>query len=144
MMLGALVLAEGIVGMTEASAARRLSTPRTRSSAAWDFQIWGGAIAAPGALDLANFERRQAKFRLGFEFMYRSYGDPRTPEGRVLLAERSPIHKVDLTTHARACDILCHTPTGRIRTSPTGRVTAANRRAKGLDTRACANGPRAE
>src|SRR4030095_8261040 len=29
------------------------------------------------------------------EFMYRSYGDPRTPEGRALLAERSPIHKVD-------------------------------------------------
>src|SRR5215813_6071870 len=33
MMLGALVLAEGIVGMTEASAMRRPSTPRTRSSA---------------------------------------------------------------------------------------------------------------
>src|SRR5262249_22901137 len=33
MMLGALVLAEGIVGMTEASAIRRPSTPRTRSSA---------------------------------------------------------------------------------------------------------------
>jgi hypothetical protein len=29
------------------------------------------------------------------EFMYRSYGDPRTPKGRALLAERSPIHKVD-------------------------------------------------
>ena len=29
------------------------------------------------------------------EFMYRSYGDPRTEEGRKLLAERSPIHKVD-------------------------------------------------
>jgi len=29
------------------------------------------------------------------EFMYRSYGDPRTEEGRALLAERSPIHKVD-------------------------------------------------
>jgi hypothetical protein len=26
-------------------------------SAAWDFQIWGGAIAAPVALDLANFQR---------------------------------------------------------------------------------------
>src|SRR5215472_6037840 len=33
MMLGALVLAEGIVGMTEASAMRRPWTPRTRSSA---------------------------------------------------------------------------------------------------------------
>lgn len=29
------------------------------------------------------------------EFMYRSYGDPRTEEGRKLLAERSPIHRVD-------------------------------------------------
>jgi hypothetical protein len=37
-------------------------------SAAWDLQVWGGAIAAPGALDLANFERRQAKFRFGLEF----------------------------------------------------------------------------
>jgi hypothetical protein len=31
MMLGALVLAEGIVGMTEASATRRPRAPRTRS-----------------------------------------------------------------------------------------------------------------
>jgi hypothetical protein len=37
-------------------------------SAAWDFQIWGGAIAAPGALDLANFERHQVKLRFGLEF----------------------------------------------------------------------------
>jgi len=37
-------------------------------SAAWDIQIRGGAIAAPGALDLANFERHQAKLRFGFEF----------------------------------------------------------------------------
>jgi len=37
-------------------------------SAAWDIQIRGGAIASPGALDLANFERHQAKLRFGFEF----------------------------------------------------------------------------
>jgi hypothetical protein len=37
-------------------------------SAAWDFQIRGRAIAAPGALDLVNFERHQAKLRFGFEF----------------------------------------------------------------------------
>jgi hypothetical protein len=37
-------------------------------SAAWDFQVWGNAIVAPGALDLSNFERHQAKFRFGFEF----------------------------------------------------------------------------
>ena len=29
------------------------------------------------------------------EYMYRSYGDPRTEEGRKLLAERSPINKVE-------------------------------------------------
>jgi dipeptidyl aminopeptidase/acylaminoacyl peptidase len=29
------------------------------------------------------------------DFMYRSYGDPRTEDGRRWLAERSPIHKVD-------------------------------------------------
>jgi hypothetical protein len=38
------------------------------ASAAWDFQIWGGAAAASGPLDLTNFERHQAKFRFGFEF----------------------------------------------------------------------------
>ena len=32
------------------------------------------------------------------EFMYRSYGDPRTEGGRKLLAERSPIHKADKIT----------------------------------------------
>jgi dipeptidyl aminopeptidase/acylaminoacyl peptidase len=35
-------------------------------------------------------------FWAGFaEYMYRSYGDPRTEEGRKLLAERSPINKVE-------------------------------------------------
>ena len=29
------------------------------------------------------------------EFMFRSYGDPRTEEGRALLAERSPLHRVE-------------------------------------------------
>jgi hypothetical protein len=37
-------------------------------SVAWDFQVWGKAIAAPGALDLTNFERHQVKLRFGFEF----------------------------------------------------------------------------
>jgi hypothetical protein len=41
---------------------------KTFVSAAWDFQIWGDAIATPGALDLANFERHQVKLRVGFEF----------------------------------------------------------------------------
>jgi hypothetical protein len=37
-------------------------------SLAWNFQIWGGATTAPGALDLVNFERNQANLRFGFEF----------------------------------------------------------------------------
>jgi hypothetical protein len=37
-------------------------------SAAWSFQIWGRTSGAPGALDLANFERHQLKLRFGFEF----------------------------------------------------------------------------
>jgi hypothetical protein len=37
-------------------------------SAAWEVQIWGRAVAAPGAVDLANFERTQGKLRFGFEF----------------------------------------------------------------------------
>jgi hypothetical protein len=38
------------------------------ASAALEFQVWGGAAAAPGALDLTNFERVQAKLRFGVEF----------------------------------------------------------------------------
>jgi hypothetical protein len=38
------------------------------ASVAWNFQIWGRATAAPGALDLTNFERHQVKLRFGFEF----------------------------------------------------------------------------
>jgi hypothetical protein len=37
-------------------------------SAAWDFRVWGEATATPGALDLTNFERHQAKLRFGFDF----------------------------------------------------------------------------
>jgi hypothetical protein len=37
-------------------------------SAAWGIQIHGRAITAPGALDLVNFERHQAKLRFGVEF----------------------------------------------------------------------------
>jgi hypothetical protein len=41
---------------------------RAFMSAAWSFQMWGGVTAAPGALDLVNFERHQAKLRFGIEF----------------------------------------------------------------------------
>jgi hypothetical protein len=37
-------------------------------SAAFSFQAWGGAVSVPGALDLTNFERYQAKLRLGYFF----------------------------------------------------------------------------
>jgi hypothetical protein len=37
-------------------------------SGAWNAQVWGRAKAAPGALDLTNFERSQAKLRFGFDF----------------------------------------------------------------------------
>jgi hypothetical protein len=37
-------------------------------SAAFSFQAWGGAVSVPGALDLSNFERYQAKLRFGYFF----------------------------------------------------------------------------
>jgi hypothetical protein len=37
-------------------------------SAAFSFQAWGGAVSVPGALDLTNFERYQAKLRFGYFF----------------------------------------------------------------------------
>jgi len=37
-------------------------------SAALNFQVWGRAVGIPGPLDLINFERYQAKFRVGFSF----------------------------------------------------------------------------
>jgi hypothetical protein len=38
------------------------------ASLAWNFQVWGSAIGVPTGLDLINFERHQAKFRVGIEF----------------------------------------------------------------------------
>jgi hypothetical protein len=37
-------------------------------SAAWNIQVTGSTVGLPGALDLVNFERHQAKLRLGFTF----------------------------------------------------------------------------
>src|SRR5262249_26795939 len=37
-------------------------------SAAWNVQVWGAVAASSGALDLVNFERHQAKLRLGVSF----------------------------------------------------------------------------
>jgi len=37
-------------------------------SAAWNGQVWGAVAGSSGALDLANFERHQAKLRVGVAF----------------------------------------------------------------------------
>jgi hypothetical protein len=37
-------------------------------SAAWNVQVAGRSVDAPGALDLRNFKRHQAKLRLTYNF----------------------------------------------------------------------------
>ena len=37
-------------------------------SAAWNMQVWGAVAGGSGALDLVNFERHQAKLRVGIAF----------------------------------------------------------------------------
>ena len=37
-------------------------------SAAWSIQVWGAVAGSSGMLDLINFERHQAKLRLGVSF----------------------------------------------------------------------------
>jgi dipeptidyl aminopeptidase/acylaminoacyl peptidase len=57
------------------------------------------SVPVVGITNLQTLLESMPPYWAGFaEFMYRSYGDPRTPEGRALLAERSPIHKVDRIT----------------------------------------------
>jgi dipeptidyl aminopeptidase/acylaminoacyl peptidase len=54
------------------------------------------AIPVVGITNVQTLLENMPPYWAGFaEYMYRSYGDPRTEEGRKLLAERSPIHKVD-------------------------------------------------
>lgn len=54
------------------------------------------AVPVVGITNLQTLLESIPPYWAGFaETMYRSYGDPRTAEGRALLAERSPIHKVD-------------------------------------------------
>jgi dipeptidyl aminopeptidase/acylaminoacyl peptidase len=54
------------------------------------------SVPVVGITNLQTLLESMPPYWAGFaEFMYRSYGDPRTEEGRNLLAERSPIHKVD-------------------------------------------------
>ncbi len=53
------------------------------------------AVPVVGISNLQTLMESLPPYWAGFaEFMYRSYGDPRTEEGRALNAERSPIHKV--------------------------------------------------
>jgi dipeptidyl aminopeptidase/acylaminoacyl peptidase len=54
------------------------------------------AVPVVGISNLQTLLESMPPYWAGFaEFMYRSYGDPRTEDGRKLLAERSPINRVD-------------------------------------------------
>jgi dipeptidyl aminopeptidase/acylaminoacyl peptidase len=54
------------------------------------------SVPVVGITNLQTLLESMPPYWAGFaEYMYRSYGDPRTEEGRELLAERSPINKVD-------------------------------------------------
>jgi len=53
-------------------------------------------VPVVGISDLKTLLESMPPYWAGFAaYMYRSYGDPRTEEGRRLLAERSPINKVE-------------------------------------------------
>jgi len=59
-------------------------------------EVFCCAVPVVGITNLQTLMESLPPYWAGFaEFMYRSFGDPRTEEGRKLLAERSPIHKVD-------------------------------------------------
>jgi dipeptidyl aminopeptidase/acylaminoacyl peptidase len=54
------------------------------------------AVPVVGITNLQTLLENKPPYWAGFaEFVYQSYGDPRTEEGRKLLADRSPIHKVE-------------------------------------------------
>jgi acylaminoacyl-peptidase len=54
------------------------------------------SVPVVGITNLQTLLESMPPYWAGFaEYMYRSYGDPRTSEGRALLAERSPIHRAD-------------------------------------------------
>jgi len=59
-------------------------------------EVFCCAVPVVGISNLQTLLESMPPYWAGFaEFMYRSYGDPRTEEGRKLLAERSPINRVD-------------------------------------------------
>jgi dipeptidyl aminopeptidase/acylaminoacyl peptidase len=54
------------------------------------------SVPVVGISNLQTMLESMPPYWSGFaEYMYRSYSDPRTEEGRKLLAERSPINKVE-------------------------------------------------
>ncbi|CCE07264.1 Dipeptidyl anminopeptidase [Bradyrhizobium sp. STM 3843] len=62
-------------------------------------EVFCCAVPVVGITNLQTLLESMPPYWSGFaEFMYRSYGDPRTAAGRALLAERSPIHQVDNIT----------------------------------------------
>ena len=59
-------------------------------------EVFCCAVPVVGISNLQTLLESMPPYWAGFaEYMYRSYGDPRTEQGRQLLAERSPIHKVE-------------------------------------------------
>jgi len=59
-------------------------------------EVFCCSIPVVGISNLQTMLESMPPYWSGFaEYMYRSYGDPRTEEGRKLLAERSPINKVE-------------------------------------------------
>jgi len=59
-------------------------------------EVFCCSVPVVGISNLQTLLESMPPYWAGFaEYMYRSYGDPRTEEGRQLLAERSPINKVD-------------------------------------------------
>jgi hypothetical protein len=43
-------------------------SPKWNMTLAWNIQVAGHAVGDPGALDLVNFERHQARLRIGYHF----------------------------------------------------------------------------
>jgi len=59
-------------------------------------EVFCCSVPVVGISNLQTLLESMPPYWAGFaEFMFRSYGDPRTEEGRKLLAERSPINKVE-------------------------------------------------
>jgi dipeptidyl aminopeptidase/acylaminoacyl peptidase len=59
-------------------------------------EVFCCSVPVVGISNLQTLLESMPPYWAGFaEFMYRSYGDPRTEVGRKLLAERSPINKVE-------------------------------------------------